>query len=115
MYVLAWTVATRLTQSIRIGTVNDLVDLGLAHLEAADGAGLGGGARRVVPDDHPDGIGVALVAAAVQVGPSGAGLVLRRVVVLGQHGDGGLITGVEAVHQGASESVVGHLELFGLF
>ena len=48
MYVLAWTVATRLTQSIRIGTVNDLVDLGLAHLEAADGAGLGGGGPHAV-------------------------------------------------------------------
>lgn len=79
--------ALLLTDAVRVGSVDHLMDVGLHNLEASDGTGLRQTTGRVAVDDLSNGIGVVFIPSAVDRAFIGSAVcfVLRSMIVLRNH------------------------------
>jgi len=96
------------TDGIRIGTVDDLMLIGLDDLEPSD-LSRGSQAARWVVGNHPrHGIRVGTVTATVKIAGSSVRFVLSGMIELGENDRLGAAAVLNAVDEGATEFVIGH-------
>mmetsp|Transcript_5848 Transcript_5848/g.17437 ORF Transcript_5848/g.17437 Transcript_5848/m.17437 type:complete len:278 (-) Transcript_5848:103-936(-) len=98
----------RAADGIRIGTVDDLMLIGLDDLEPSD-LSRGSQAARWVVGNHPrHGIRVGTVTATVKIAGSSVRFVLSGMIELGENDRLGAAAVLNAVDEGATEFVIGH-------